>query len=117
MIIVVAGAGAVLLVVWLAMRDGGQGLAALGGGQRIPAISYRVEDADTIAVVGLTGDGAWSRITNVVETPTDVQVSIRALHWPGSWTYGGQRIEWTVDLARPIGDRTVTDGFQALPQQ
>ena len=102
---------------WLAMRNGGQGLAALGGGQLIPADSYRVVDADTIAVTGTTGQGQWTRITNVIETDSDVRIAIRSLRGPGTYADVGYPIVWTVDLARPLGDRVVQDGFHEVPRR
>jgi hypothetical protein len=113
----VALAALLLLCVWLGIRDGGQGVPALGGGQLVPAVSYRLVDEDTIEIIGLTGEGAWSRITNVVESSTEVRVAIRVLYWPGSYTAQGVRTEWTVHLAAPLGNRIVSDGFQNLPSE
>jgi hypothetical protein len=106
-----------IVFVWLAIRDGGQGLVALGGGQLVPAVAYHVVDGDTIQVIGLSGEGAWSRITNVVESTTEVRVAIRVLHWPGSYTAQGIRTAWIVHLATPLGNRSVSDGFQNLPAE
>lgn len=105
------------LGLWLAFRDGGQGLSALGGGQLVPAHAYDVIDADTIVVASLTGQGAWTRITNVVESASEVRVSIRFLRWPmGTFTNEGYPIEWTLDLNDPLGDRVVHDGIHPVPR-
>lgn len=116
-IAIAIGVGVIALGGWLAMRDGGQGLAALGGGQLIPADSYRLVDADTIVVKGTTGQGQWTRITNVIESDSEVRIAIRVLRGPGTYTEEGYPIVWTVNLARPLGDRVVQDGFQEVPRR
>jgi hypothetical protein len=98
-------------------RDSGQGFNALLGGEQLPANAYRVEDADTIIVTGITGPGAWTRITNVVESGTEVRITVRSFRWPGSYTSIGEPIAWTVDLERPLGDRIVHDGLGELPRE
>ena len=73
-------------------------------------------DADTIVIQSLTGEGQWTRITNVVESATEVRVSIRALTWPTGTlsTLVGLPIEWKLDLEDPLGDRAVHDGFDPV---
>ena len=104
---------AIGVLAWMALRDGGRGFSALGGGQLIAADSYAIADADTIIVTATTGEGAWTRITNVVETADSVHISIRVLRWPFAvYADVGSPITWTLDLARPIADRVVHDDVQ-----
>lgn len=117
-LVVVIGLVAIGVLAWMALRDGGRGWAALGGGQLVPADSYAIADADTIIVTSTTGSGAWTRITNVVETADSVQVSIRVLYWPlVVHADVGTPIAWRLDLARPLGDRVVQDGLQDVPRR
>lgn len=109
--------GLVVLMAWLALRDGGQGLAALGGGKPLPADFYQLADPDTIIVTGVTGEGRWTRITNVIESSTEVRVAIRSLQWPGTHVGIGHQVHWTLNLRQPLGDRTVTDGFSELSRR
>ena len=117
-LVVVIGLIAIGLFAWMALRDGGRGLAALGGGQLIAADSYAVGDEDTIIVTATTGEGAWTRITNVVETADSVHISVRVLQWPFVVSASvGSPISWSIDLARPLGDRVVLDGLQDVPRR
>lgn len=111
----VVAVGLIVLTAWLAFRDGGQGLAALGGGRPLPADYYRLGDPDTIIVTGVTGQGQWTRITNVSESSSEVRITIRSLRWPGTYVDIGYPVEWTLDLSGPLGARAVNDGFNDLP--
>ena len=115
--IAIVAVGVVVLAAWLAFRDGGQGLAALGGGTPLPADYYRLVDPDTIIVTGVTGEGQWTRVTNVSESPSEVRITVRSLQGPGTQIGIGYPIEWTVDLGAPLGDRVVNDGFNDLPRR
>jgi len=115
---VVIGLVAVGVLAWMAVRDGGTGWTALGGGQLVPADSYAIADADTIIVTSTTGSGAWTRITNVLETADSVHVSIRVLYWPlVVHADMGTPIAWRLDLAQPLGDRVVHDRLQEVPRR
>jgi hypothetical protein len=53
----------------------------------------------------------------VIETDSEVRIAIRSLRGPGTYPDVGYPIVWTVDLAWPLGDRVVQDGFHEVPRR
>jgi hypothetical protein len=78
-------------------------------GRPVPIESYRVLDERTIAIRVVTGDLTWTRVAAVRETDSAVEVAITAVSAPLPMADIGRPVELTVDLQRPIGDRTVFD--------
>lgn len=73
--------------------------------------SYRVVDAETIEVVAAGAPHAWTRITDVTESTSDVRVTA---HWTkfmrGSGTADLELVPLTIHLEQPLGGRVVMDG-------
>lgn len=115
------GLGLALIVIVTAVAAlptfglGAQGLAAIGGGQRVPATSYRRIDDNTIAILVVTGERTWTRVTEIIETESDITVAIRSLTFPGIQTSVGHFIEVTAELRSPLAERTISDGFGEIP--
>jgi hypothetical protein len=79
---------------------------------------YRVADEHTLVVGTVTGPGALTRITNVIETPSTVTITVSSLVVQlGPGTALGVPVESTTTLHDPIGSRTVIDGSNGLPVQ
>ena len=77
---------------------------------------YRVVDDQTLVVGTVTGRGAWTRVTNVTETPATVTIIVSSfLIQFGPGTAVGVPVEFFAMLHDPIGSRTVIDGSSGLP--
>ena len=77
--------------------------------------SYRVVDDRTLAVRIGEGPGAWTRITNIAETPSTVSVTVSSFYFrPGPGTDEAIPVDLTVTLHDRIGTRTVIDGSTGL---
>jgi hypothetical protein len=77
---------------------------------------YRVVDAQTLVVGTVTGPGAWTRVTNVTETPATVEITVNSLVVQlGPGTAVGVPVESVAKLHDPIGTRTVIDGSSSVP--
>jgi hypothetical protein len=77
---------------------------------------YRVVDDQTLVVGTVTGPGAWTRVTNVTETPATVTIIVSSFliqFAPG--TAVGVPVESVATLRDPIGTRTVIDGSSGVP--
>jgi hypothetical protein len=79
---------------------------------------YRAVDDHTLVVGTVTGPGAWTRVTSVMETPSTVTITVSSLlvHI-GAGTASGVPVESTATLRDPIGSRMVIDGSSGLPVQ
>jgi hypothetical protein len=75
----------------------------------VPIMYYRVTEARTVVVGTLTGPGAWTRLSSVVETPSTVTISVSALQAPLPGTDVGYTLELVVKLQDPLGTRSVVD--------
>ncbi len=100
MIVVVIGTGLVI-----------GAIAASGGAVRIDY--YRVVDPHTLVIGAETGKGEWTRVASVVETSSTVTITVRSLRSPLPQGGSGLGIEFVVNLAKPIGSRTVVDGSRS----
>src|SRR5674476_1193551 len=77
--------------------------------------SYRVVDDHTLAVRIGEGPGAWTRITNIAETPSTVSVTVSSFYFrPGPGTDEAIPVDLIVTLHDRIGTRTVIDGSTGL---
>ena len=77
---------------------------------------YRVVDDQTLVVGTVTGPGAWTRVTNVTETPATVTIIVSSfLIQFGPGPAVGGPVESFAMLHDPIGSRTVIDGSSGLP--
>ena len=77
---------------------------------------YRVVDDQTLVVGTVTGRGAWTRVTNVTETPATVTIIVSSfLIQLGPGTAVGVPVEAFATLRDPIGTRTFIDGSSGLP--
>lgn len=76
---------------------------------------YELEDADTIRVGTSAGSAAWTRVTDVTETSSKVQITVKSWSWPVPQADVGYPIELTVNLETPLGDRQVTDLLHVVP--
>ena len=81
--------------------------------------SYRVLDADTLAVRVTHGNLDWTRVGGVDESATSVEVEVRMSTVPVPQANIGYALDLTVQLASPLGDRRVIDagtGLEVLRQ-
>lgn len=79
---------------------------------------YRVIDDHTLVLGTTTGSGAWTRVTNVVETPSTITITVQSLliaPWPS--TAVGVSAESVATLRGALGDRVVLDGSSGLTVQ
>lgn len=76
-----------------------------------PNISYRLINQRTIALTVGVAPCSWTRVTNVAETPTQVQITVETLPCPIPLpsTAALALRELTVSLADDLGSRTVAD--------
>ena len=100
------GVLAVAVAVWLLVLEPGD--------ERV-IDDYVLIGPDTLRVATIAGDGAWTRVTEVTETSNEVHLTVKSFAWPLSMADIGQRVEMDVQLAEPLGDRRVTDGFHEIP--
>ena len=71
---------------------------------------YRVIEEHTLLLETIDGPGAWVRVTDVDETPTQVAVTVRSVHIQlGPSTAEGYVYESLATLQDPLGDRMVID--------
>ena len=80
--------------------------------------SYVVVNQRTIEVKVAVAPCSWTRVTNVAETPTEVQVKVET--WPcpipGPSTAELAAQDLTISLAADLGSRVVQDASgQAVP--
>ena len=76
---------------------------------------YRVTDDRTLVVGTVEGSGAWTRVTNVTETPSTVTITVSSFRIQlGAGTGVAIPVESVVKLRDPIGSRIVIDGSSSL---
>jgi hypothetical protein len=72
---------------------------------------YRVVDEHTLLAGTVSGPNANVRVTNVVETPSTVTITVSGLSlWIGPSSGVGTTYESIAKLSQPLGVRTVIDG-------
>jgi hypothetical protein len=76
--------------------------------------SYRLLDADTLAVQVTHGNLDWTRVGSVDESATSVEVEVRMSTVPVPQTNIGYALDLTVQLVSPLGDRRVIDAGTGL---
>ncbi len=104
--LVVASLVALVLVVLVQSNR----TALVGGGY--PTLeSYRLEGDRTVVLTVAVAPRSWTRVTNLVETPTEVRVTVESLDWPIPLPQTGElNLEAvTVTLGAVLGSRTVLD--------
>ena len=80
-----------------------------------PFASYQVVDDRTILVDVFAPDTGWTRVTGVVETSTEVTITVSTIEWqlgPGYITE--HQVGFTVTLKDPLGSRAVVDSSNGL---
>ena len=90
-------------------------VAITGAGQLEPVASFSLLDDDTLSLSLISGRLTWTRVIGVEETSDRVQVTVRSFQFP---LLGGSAlgipVELQVDLARPLGEREVFDGYRQV---
>lgn len=76
--------------------------------------TYRVVGDHTLALSVATEWLGWTRVVSVVESADAVTVEMKSFQPPLAGT-GGQDQPYLVQLAEPIGARTVIDGSTGMP--
>lgn len=108
-------------VVWFAALAGMVlviGGLILWGGEHERLDSFRRSGDLTIILEGERGEGDWSRVVSVDESPGSVTVVVRTLSFPLlPRSAVGYPTVFTIQLAQPLGVRTVTDGLTELPER
>ena len=80
--------------------------------------SYRLEGDRTVVLTVVVAPRSWTRVTNLVETPSDVRVTVESLDWPIPLPRTGElNLEpITVALHDALGSRVVLDpAGRAIP--
>lgn len=90
---------------------------AVFGGSTVPVDSYRVLDEDTITIEVTTGDFSWTRVANVRETESTIEITVRTVALPLPMASVGYSMDLMVDLDQPLGDRTVVDAYGSEPRR
>jgi hypothetical protein len=77
---------------------------------------YRVGDDRTLVVGTSEAPNAWTRVTQVSETPTTVTITVSSIVIQlGPGAAYAVPVEKAVKLIDPIGNRTVIDGGSGQP--
>lgn len=82
--------------------------------------SYRVVSERAIVITVAVAPRSWTRVTNVVETPTEVRIKVESLHWPIPLpeTAELELRDLAISLLDVPGTRVVLDaGGQAIPSR
>jgi hypothetical protein len=82
---------------------------------------YVVTNPETLLIGTITGAGESLRV-DVVESPTEVSLTVKAFTDPFTWPWAphadvGRAVELVVELEAPLGDRLVVDEFHTVPRQ
>ena len=103
-LLVAAGLFALVLV-----HSNGVAYAELGSSPGIG--DYALRDERTVAIAVYAAGIAWTRVTSVVETPTDVIIKIESLYWPIPLPQTAvlSSHDVLVSLSSPLGERTLRD--------
>jgi hypothetical protein len=91
---------------------------ALVGGDYPTVESYRLAGDRIVVLTVVVAPRSWTRVTNLVETPTEVRVTVESLDWPIPLPGTGElNLEpVTVALRDALGSRAVLDpAGQAIP--
>ena len=77
--------------------------------------AYQVLDEDTILIHTSSGNLAWRRVTDVVETGESVDITVKSYDAPVPQTLVAYPAFFVVDLEEPLGDRRVVDRSADVP--
>jgi hypothetical protein len=85
--------------------------ARVGPGGSPQIVSYVVLDQHTVAIAVLVANFSWTRVTNIVESPTDARVTVESLYWPVPLPQTASlEKHWVVAaLAEDLGTRVLRD--------
>lgn len=111
--LVVAGLAALVLLVVVQSNK-----TALVGGSYPIFESYRLEGDRTLVLTVAVAPRSWTRVTNLVETATEVRVTVDSLDWPIPLPQTGELAldKVTITLGDALGSRIVVDPTgQAIP--
>lgn len=88
------------------------GAYVASGGSPMRVDSYTLEGPSTLVIEAVGGRGAWLRLTDVVESDTEVRITVKRVSIPllGRTAIGIPE-HFVVELDEPLGDRVVNDGF------
>lgn len=107
--------------IWISALAGavlGIGGLVLWGGEHDRLDSFRRSGETTIIVEGVRGEGDWSRVVSVDESPSSVTVVVRTLSVPLlPRSAVGYPTEFTIQLGQPLRGRSVTDKISELPER
>lgn len=78
-----------------------------------PIDYYRLTGPSDLVVGAEAGPALWARVAGVVETDTQVIVTVKGVRAPIPST--GSIVELTVHLSEPLGTRNVLDGRSPTP--
>jgi hypothetical protein len=70
---------------------------------------YRVVDARTITVGAVGAPRAWTRVTDVSETSSEVRITVQVFDWLSGGEAYAPIVELMVRLAQPLDGRVVKD--------
>lgn len=79
----------------------------------MPISYYRLVGEQTIVIGTISGPGAWTRVTALMETTSSVTIGVSALRAPLPGT-GENALELIVTLRDPLDSRTVIDASSGL---
>jgi hypothetical protein len=105
------------MMVTVAAAAGVAAAYAVFGGSNVPIDTYRALDNDTITVEVTTGDFSWTRVADVRETESTVEITVRTVALPLPMASVGYSMNLMVDLDQPLGDRTVVDAYGSQPRR
>ena len=111
--LLIAGLAALVLVVLVQSNK-----TALVGVDDPSVESYRLEGDRTVVLTVVVAPRSWTRVTNLVETPSEVRVTVESLDWPIPLPRTGENnLETvTVALGDALGSRGVLDpAGRAIP--
>ena len=101
------------------------GITALGAaafflasaGRVLVIDTYELVDAARVRVSTYASSAAWTRVTGVSETSSQVHITVKLWEWPVPQAGIGEPLDLTVTLDAPLGDRRVTDGLHEVPRR
>jgi hypothetical protein len=80
----------------------------------LPIDEYRVIDDRTISVSVTSGDLAWTRVTSVQESSTQIAIRVEITQAPPPMADIGRPMDLVVHLSQPYAGRTVLDATGAV---
>jgi len=76
----------------------------------LPLEWYAEVTDQTLVVIAGEGHHAWTRVTGVTETSSEVRIRVESFEWlRGLGNASAQLVALTIHLEQPLGDRPVVD--------